>query len=85
MNDKKRVNKNVQQPKVWPTSRSAHRSVLSRSPLYPGGLQTTSGRFRRQFTHMDILHPKTTQGAGLARQKAYLYIMAQGNISQPLA
>jgi len=35
--------KNKQQPKVWPSSPSAHRSVLGDSPLYPGGLQAASG------------------------------------------
>lgn len=37
----------IQQPKVWTTSPSAHRSVLGESPLYPGVLQAASGGFRR--------------------------------------
>jgi hypothetical protein len=31
--------KNIQQPKVWPTSPSAHRLVVGDSPLYSGRLQ----------------------------------------------
>jgi hypothetical protein len=30
-------NKNIQQPKVWPGSPSAHRSAMGDSPLYSGG------------------------------------------------
>jgi hypothetical protein len=52
-------NKNIQQPKVWTTSPNAYRSVLGDSPLYPAVLQAASGGFRRQFTYLNILHPKT--------------------------
>jgi hypothetical protein len=54
--------KNIQQPKVWPTSPSAHRSVLVDSPLF-------SGAFRPQFTYLNILHPKTAQGVGQAGKR----------------
>jgi hypothetical protein len=36
---KQEKDKNIQQPKVWPTSPSAHRSVPGTSLLYPCGLQ----------------------------------------------
>jgi hypothetical protein len=35
--------KNIQQPKVWPTSPKAHHSVLAGSPLYTVGHQAGSG------------------------------------------
>jgi hypothetical protein len=79
------INKNIQQPKVWPGSPSAHRSVLGASPLYPGGLQAASGGFRRQFTHLNILHPKTAQGAGQAVKRRICTSWQRERFREPLA
>jgi hypothetical protein len=38
------MNKNIQQPKVWPTSPNAHRLVMGKSPLYASVLQEALGK-----------------------------------------
>jgi hypothetical protein len=60
---KKKKKKNKQQPKLWPTTPSAYRSVGD-SPLYSSVLQ---GGFRRQF---NILHPEALEGAGHAGKRS---------------
>jgi hypothetical protein len=55
--DGKKVGKNLQQPYGY-----AHLAPTVRpwggSPLFAVGLWAGSGDFRRQFTHLNMLHPE---------------------------
>lgn len=64
-----------QRKKVWPTSSSAHRSVLGASPLYPGVLQAA-------VRPPEYSSPEDRTGCRAGWQKGHSHIFTQGKISR---